>query len=179
VLRLTVYGTAIPQGSSKAFYIPKLNRAVITSDNSRLKPWRQAIVDAAREQLAGAAPLEDCAVEVLVTFYLPRPASAPKRYLDPWKKPDEDKLLRALFDAFTAAGVWRDDAQVVHTDMWKAFAGSHRDPLGPAGVPRLEVVAHALMPQPEDAPCSKLSPRRRPAPQQPDLFGEAQEGEGA
>jgi Holliday junction resolvase RusA-like endonuclease len=141
MLSLTVYGIPIPQGSTKAFMRPGAKHPVVTSDNPKTKPWRQAIVDATREQMAGSAPL-DAPVRLGVTFYLPRPKSAPKRVVEPAKLPDLDKLVRAVGDALTAAGVWRDDAQVVGIQARKNFAGGERDPLGAAGIPRAEIMVH-------------------------------------
>jgi crossover junction endodeoxyribonuclease RusA len=40
----------------------------------------------------------------------------------PVTKPDRTKLLRALEDALTDAGVWRDDTQVVSGDVSKRYA---------------------------------------------------------
>jgi len=146
VLSFTAYGVPAPQGSTRAFMRPGMKHPVVTADCARTKPWRQAIVDASREVMAGRAPLEG-PVEVRVAFYLPRPKSAPRRITDPAKLPDLDKLVRALFDALTAAGVWRDDAQVVHVHARKAFAGGRHDddPDGP-GVPRAHITVEATEP---------------------------------
>ncbi len=38
---------------------------------------------------------------------------------DPTQPPDLDKLVRAIGDALTDAGVWLDDAQVVGWSAWK------------------------------------------------------------
>lgn len=135
-ITFTAYGIPAPQGSMKAFMRPGMKHPVVTGDNARTRPWRQAIVDASREVMAGRTPIEG-PVGVVATFYLPRPKSAPKRITQPAKLPDLDKLVRALFDALTAAGVWRDDAQVVRVDALKAFAGGRSD--NPAGVPRVYV----------------------------------------
>lgn len=137
-VKFTAHGTPIPQGSTKAFYRPGMRFPVVTSDNAKTKPWRQAIVDASLDVMAGRPPIEE-AVELIVTFYLPRPKSAPRKILEPAKKPDTDKLLRAVMDALTAAGVWRDDAQVTLVYAHKAFAGGIHDPLGDRGVPRADV----------------------------------------
>ena len=73
------------------------------------------------------------AVEVVVTFHLPRPKShyytgkragvlrtdAPT-YVE--KRPDLDKLTRSTLDALTSAGMYDDDARVVHLDVWKMYA---------------------------------------------------------
>ena len=140
MLRFTVYGVPIPQGSTKAFWRPGMKHAVVTADNAKTKPWRQAIVDASREFMAGRKPIEDAPIGVHIEFFLPRPKSTPRRVVAPTKKPDVDKLLRAVLDALTAAGVWHDDSQVVSTHAWKIFAGGEGDPLGAAGVPRAEIV---------------------------------------
>lgn len=137
MLSFTAYGIPAPQGSTKAFMRPGMKYPVVTADCKRTKPWRQAIVDASREVMAGRAPLEG-PVAVDVVFYLPRPKSAPKRITQPAKLPDLDKLVRALFDALSAAGVWRDDAQVVCVYARKAFAAGIRD--APSGVSRADIV---------------------------------------
>lgn len=140
MLSLTVYGIPIPQGSTKAFMRPGMKHPVVTADNVKTKPWRQAIVDAARSR-PNWRPSVEGPVEVRVVFYLPRPKSAPRRVAEPAKKPDLDKLLRAVCDALTAAAVWRDDAQVVLAVARKAFAGGIHDPQGSRdfGVPRARI----------------------------------------
>ena len=45
--------------------------------------------------------------------------SAPAR---PAKKPDIDKLARAVLDAITSSGVWIDDAQITEAQLWKRFS---------------------------------------------------------
>lgn len=60
-------------------------------------------------------------VEFYVEFVMPRRKGAPKRRTDPHtRKPDGDKLLRAVWDALTHV-VWADDAQIVR------WAGSKRE----------------------------------------------------
>lgn len=122
-----VFGTPIPQGSMKAFLPKGWNRAVITSDNTKLKPWRQmlsvTVLDAMHsskvqliERLA--------AVSVEVTFFFERPQSC-KKQVNKTTKPDMDKLLRSLFDAMTGI-VFADDAQVCHVTMEKVFGSPAR-----------------------------------------------------
>jgi Holliday junction resolvase RusA-like endonuclease len=160
VIAFTVLGEPVPQGSSRAFYVPKLNRAVITNANPRTRIWRSSVSDAARSARGDALPLEGVGVEVLVEFYLPRPASAPKRVTVPAKKPDVDKLLRAILDGITDAGVWRDDAQVVRVVATKVFAAGAFDPRGVAGVPRAEVRVRTAQPRaPIEAQPSLLEAR--------------------
>jgi Holliday junction resolvase RusA-like endonuclease len=112
-----VYGTPTPQGSKVAY-----GRRVVDANAERLKPWRESVKQAALTACEGRLPLEG-PLDVAVTFYLPRPASAPKRVIWPAKKPDVDKLLRAAMDGMTDGGVWGDDAQVVRVVATKRFAG--------------------------------------------------------
>jgi len=126
----------------------------VTHDNVKTKPWRHAIVSAARDALGGRPPLEDVALEVRVAFYLVRPPSAPRRVTEPIRSRDDlDKLQRSLLDALTAAGVWRDDGQVTRILAQKAFAGGVHDPKGPTGIPRAEIVV-----RPAPAPSSAHAP---------------------
>lgn len=142
-MRVRVYGTPIPQGSLKAFAVRKhgmpTGRVAVTADNAKTKPWRQAIVDAWHAELEknphAGANLARAAVPlgVSITFGMPRPArhfgtgrnrdqlrpGAPAR---PAQLPDIDKLARAVLDALTAAGAWRDDAQVCELKASKRYA---------------------------------------------------------
>lgn len=62
-----------------------------------------------------------------VTFYVARPASAPRRVLMPTKRPDLDQYVKLLLDA--AAGIlWVDDSQIVEIHAVKAFAGAELVP---------------------------------------------------
>jgi Holliday junction resolvase RusA-like endonuclease len=144
VLRLTVYGTPAPQGSTKAFVPKGWKRPIITADCKRTKPWRQAIVDAVRADLGPAWVPLDCPCTLRVVFYLPRPASAPKRVMLPSKLPDLDKLVRAVGDALTAAGVWKDDARVVGIEARKQYAAGVFDPMGDSGIPRAAIEVRSV-----------------------------------
>lgn len=133
-MTITVLGTPAPQGSLRAF-MPKGGRfPVVTSDNLRTRPWKQAVTVEARAAWGENTPAITDPVTVSVLFYLPRPKTATRRILEPAKKPDLDKLVRAILDAFTDAGVWVDDSQVVAVTARKAFAGGARDKA--TGVPR-------------------------------------------
>ena len=142
-VRFVVYGIPVPKGSTRAFIPKGWNRSVITNANAKTKPWQQAIVDAAREALNGAAPLDEPVILTAV-FYLPRPASAPKRVIYPAKKPDLDKLLRCVKDGLTRAGVYRDDSRVVEVNAQKRFAGGEMD-VDPNGVPRVAIEVRVVV----------------------------------
>ena len=131
-----VYGVAQPKGSTKAFYVAKLGRAIVTADNRKSKPWQESVVAAARDAIGGEPPLDE-PVALAVRFFLPRPKTAPRRIVEPAKKPDLSKLIRLVEDGLTRAGVYRDDAQIVCLIAKKEFAGGRTDPLGEQGIPRV------------------------------------------
>src|SRR5262252_874138 len=114
-MTFTVYGTPVPQGSTKAFTPKGWKRPVLTSDNARLKSWRQLVAEAAHlallEQPAAERQLILDAVTLTITFALPRPASLPKRITTHCKRPDLDKLVRAVSDSLTGV-LFLDDCQV-------------------------------------------------------------------
>lgn len=119
-LVVTVYGKPVTQGSKVR------TRWSVRDDNAdRLRPWREAVKQAALDVLAGRERLEG-PVSVVVTFTFDRPKSAPKtRPCWPITRSsgDVDKLQRAIFDALTDAGVWRDDSQVIDVRARKVHVG--------------------------------------------------------
>lgn len=56
---------------------------------------------------------------VVIDFYLPRPASAPKHRALPDRRSDLDRLIRSTLDALTTAGAVQDDARVVDVSVRK------------------------------------------------------------
>lgn len=118
-IEFSVHGTPQPQGSARAFMPKGWSRPVITSDNAKLKPWRQEVAGMARQAMQGE-PLES-AVYVECEFSFPRPKSLSKKVRYKTTKPDADKLLRAALDSMTGI-VFRDDAQVVSCRVTKGFA---------------------------------------------------------
>jgi Holliday junction resolvase RusA-like endonuclease len=126
VLGFTARGIPVPQGSMRAFV--RAGHAVVTSDNPLLRSWRRDVTEAAAEAFAGRPPLAG-PVKVALAFTLPRPAghfgkrgllpSAPR--LPIGARGDLDKLCRAILDAITGAGLWRDDGQVVELGAVKCY----------------------------------------------------------
>lgn len=112
----TVPGKPEPKGSTRI--VPVRGRAVITSDNPKLKAWQHAIQWTARSL---AAPPFTGAVAVLLVFYLARPASLSRLHRHPARRPDVDKLARAVLDALTGE-LLHDDGQVVELYARKRFA---------------------------------------------------------
>jgi crossover junction endodeoxyribonuclease RusA len=118
ILSIFVPGHPAPQGSKR-----HVGGGVMIESCKKTKPWRSDI----RSMLldADSKPLGffDGAVHVHLEFVMPRPLSTPKRRTPPAvKKPDLDKLTRAVFDAIGSAGVWRDDSQVIGAIVSKRIA---------------------------------------------------------
>ncbi len=130
-LSFVVQGEPQPQGSMKAISIPGRKFTAIVDGNPKLKRWRKTVAQVAaiafREQLplrteyAGMlVPIPAMVpLELVITFYLERPASLPKRFQQHMRRPDWDKLARAVGDALTGI-VYTDDNQV-----WKATIEKH------------------------------------------------------
>lgn len=132
MVRFTVHGKPVPQGSTRAFIPKGWTRAVITTDNVKLKPWRQQITDTAlslgfhKINGDGIAPLfdRDTPVEVTMNFYFSKPKSAAKRR-GMTVRPDCDKLVRSIADAITGVLI-ADDAQIVEFHARKHYGGPER-----------------------------------------------------
>ena len=131
MIHFTCYGHPEPQGSTKAFIPKGWSRAVITTDNKKLKPWRQQLYGAALDAMAKANAGEvaiierEIAVCVRMDFYLARPATLAKRFTRPTKKPDWDKLSSAVCDALTGS-IITDDSQIVEALVGKWYGAPER-----------------------------------------------------
>jgi Holliday junction resolvase RusA-like endonuclease len=119
-LSFRVLGVPVPQGSKKG-YVVAGRVVLVESSEKQLKPWREAVAHAARDA-HGDLPPYDGALWLEVTFVMPRPQSARKRAIWHTTKPDASKLLRALEDSLTIAGVIRDDARFADIHVWKRLA---------------------------------------------------------
>ena len=122
-ITFTVFGTPRPQGSMRALWKPGMKYPAVTSDNPRLKPWRQQIAGVALA--LNIAPFGDYVpLEITMNFYFTKPKSAKKRR-GMTVKPDGDKLLRAVFDSLKGV-LFHDDAQVVEFHARKHYGGPER-----------------------------------------------------
>ena len=131
MITFRVDGIPAPKGSTKAFVVR--GRAVTTEDNARTRPWAALVRDAARQTCATYRGLtvitfpRGTALHLGATFLLPRPVSLPKKVRAHTKKPDLDKLVRAVKDALTGV-LWSDDSQVVTMTVAKRYAGADERP---------------------------------------------------
>ena len=118
--RISVHGTPAPQGSKR-----HVGHGVMVESSKRLPAWRTLVTDAAWAARAGAPAIRG-PVRLVATFGFRRPrshfgtgrnagilrASAPPHPTGR-NVGDLSKLVRAVEDALTDAGVWHDDDQVV------------------------------------------------------------------
>jgi crossover junction endodeoxyribonuclease RusA len=152
-LIVDVRGMPRPQGSVRP--IVRKDGKVITKYADTVWDWRntvQVAVREAMEQQGGDWPMRG-PVELHVGFELPRNASdflpinsrrrtpevRPTAPAWPAKAPDLDKLIRAICDACTDAGLWGDDGQVVTIMAGKRYGEN----------PGVRIAAHELDPPPQ------------------------------
>lgn len=121
-VQFTVLGAAAAKGNMKAFPFKRTDGslgAATTEGTKGSKEWQIAVRNAAQQQCEGK--FFDGAVRLGIVFFLPRPQSLPARVKHHTKKPDVDKLVRAVKDALKGV-LWHDDAQVIHLVATKAYA---------------------------------------------------------
>jgi crossover junction endodeoxyribonuclease RusA len=114
-----VPGVPRPQGSKRAVHHARTGKIVLLEASSELRAWREDVTMRARMALR-REPTILGPVRLSVRFVLPRPQSVSRAY--PAVRPDLDKLVRAIGDALTAAGVYRDDSQICSLDAAKVYA---------------------------------------------------------
>lgn len=110
----TVNGVAAPQGSKKAFN--RGGRCVLVESSKNVKPWRQAVAKAAKENIPEPLTGE---IHLTVEFALPRTKAMGDKPAPPMiQRPDVDKLLRAVCDGLSGAA-YEDDSQVTRVTASK------------------------------------------------------------
>lgn len=118
-----VHGRAAAQGSKRYVGHSNAGRAILLEQSKKVGPWRKVVETAAFIEMKrkGLQPFTD-PLKVILEFVMPRPVSTPKSKTPPAvKRPDLDKLTRAVFDSLTSV-VWLDDSQVVYSLSSKRIA---------------------------------------------------------
>ena len=129
VFRLFVPGKPAAQGSKR-----HVGGGRMVEQSKAVAPWRTTVAWHAAQAYTQAP--QEGQLTVGLVFVMPRPASTPKRSTPPAvKRPDLDKLQRAIFDALSGV-IWRDDSQVTYVAAAKRIAGLDDQP----GV-HIEVIA--------------------------------------
>lgn len=117
--RAFIEGKAAPQGSKRHVGGGRMIEA-----SKYLPKWRKHVTNTVLP-LAPEEPL-DGPLQVDMLFYMERPKTVRRDY--PTVVPDLSKLVRAVEDSLTDAGIWADDARVVDMHAAKAYADALRPP---------------------------------------------------
>lgn len=106
-----VPGEPQPKGSTKSF-ATKTGKVVTTNDNPDTKPWQAVVASFVRQSIGPTIVYPEGAVRIDLSFVMKRRAAEPKRITPPHtRKPDLDKLVRAILDSLTGL-IYTDDNQV-------------------------------------------------------------------
>ena len=128
-LTIDVSGDPASQGSHSV-----INGRIVQVNSTKHKRWRNAVVFAALDLIGdGWEPIQE-PVELSVIFYLPRPKTATRDF--PAVMPDLDKLIRAVGDSLTDAGIVADDSRIITIHAKKLYA----DDRGPGAVIRVNTL---------------------------------------
>ena len=119
MLNVRIYGLPIAQGRPRAFKMP--SGQVRMYDPAASKDWKRTVL--AQVLLAKPESPLDEPLGMKVTFYLPRPKSAPKRVVFPTTRPDSSNMLKAIEDALLGV-IYRDDALLVDLVVHKRYDAS-------------------------------------------------------
>lgn len=120
--QLFVPGRPAPQGSKR-----HVGNGIMVESSKAVAPWRTTVAWHV-SQVWNLGPVEG-ALAVTFEFIMPRPTSLPKKRGTPphTKRPDIDKLSRAVMDALSDVA-WRDDSQVVDMHPTKRYAEIEETP---------------------------------------------------
>jgi Holliday junction resolvase RusA-like endonuclease len=120
-MHIEVRGDPAPQGSKRFVGNAANGRPRMIEQSKKAPAWREAV--RAETQRAVSVPFTG-PVQVVLWFELARPHSTPRRVLYPFRRPDWDKLARAVCDGLQAGGAFHDDAQIVECLTVKRFAAN-------------------------------------------------------
>lgn len=124
-ISFTVSGQAKPKGSMRAFMPKGARYPILTSSNASLKDWEQIVRHVAQDY---SDAYTTGPVRIRLRFNLPRPKSLSARVSRPHtKRPDVDKLARAVLDALTGV-LFKDDSQVYCLMATKMYANAGEPP---------------------------------------------------
>jgi Holliday junction resolvase RusA-like endonuclease len=97
-----------------------MNGRIVQVNSKKHKAWRTAIVNEVIATLPADWEPIDGPCELIVNFYMPKPASVKRSA--PSVAPDLDKLVRAVGDALAIAGVYTDDSRITRISARKLYA---------------------------------------------------------
>jgi Holliday junction resolvase RusA-like endonuclease len=111
----SVSGDPASQGSHAI-----MNGRIVQVNSKKHKAWRTAIVNEVIATLPADWEPIDGPCELIVMFYLPKPATVKRSA--PSVAPDLDKLVRSVGDALAIAGVYTDDSRITRISARKLYA---------------------------------------------------------
>lgn len=117
-IQFSVHGEASGKGSLISGVGKKTGRVYSHSPKSTIR-WEARVAQEAQEAMKGEASLMEGPLAVIIRFRLPKPKSAKKNSL-PDKRPDLDKLIRAVLDGMSKI-VYKDDGQVTDLSVAKRY----------------------------------------------------------
>jgi len=121
MFQIFIGGEPRPQGSKQGFI--RGGKVVLVESQKQLPAWREQMTRMLQLKMLENETSFTTAVNVALTFWLPRPKSVKRQYATGTY--DIDKLTRAVLDSITKAGVWRDDSDVVDLTVRKTYADTH------------------------------------------------------
>lgn len=120
IFRFFVPGIPQPQGSKRGF-VSANGKVSMVESAAGVKPWRSDVKVFAADAMTGHSLLTE-PVFLRCDFVMKRPLSTPKTKTPPAvKKPDLDKLLRAIGDALKGT-VYAEDSLIVEMIGTKRIA---------------------------------------------------------
>lgn len=135
-LHLTFFAQGEPKGQPRPRAFSRGGHARVY-DPGTAENWKSQIAVAAKEQNQIPTVPIDAPVRVKMVFSFPRPKSHfrsngdVKENAPHWHvaRPDVDNLQKAVMDALTALGFWRDDSLVAEVESVKKYvAGKNYAP---------------------------------------------------
>ena len=125
-LTFHIPGIAAPQGSLRIFPSrnPGQRGRMVADHGGKVRRWRRTVSLFARRAMERRALIPG-PLRLEVTFLLPRPKSLTRRIEKPERKPDLDKLVRAIGDALEGV-VYPHDAQITTVVARKRFGDPAR-----------------------------------------------------
>lgn len=119
LITITAFGIPAPQGSKNGRAVWKgrgkskvfTGRIAMQESSAKVKPWREAVEQAAREAAGPRWVPLDGPLIANFCFSLPRGKTVTRYHHTTY--PDLSKLIRCAEDALTSAHIWADDARVI------------------------------------------------------------------
>lgn len=126
-----VGGEAVPAGSTKSFFIKKLNRVVTTHGNKKTMQWRESIrteLEKAIDEHPGwFTSNRSVGYKIEEEYVFIKPKSQPKKWKLMTKRPDLDKTQRNCHDAMSKLA-FVDDSQIIDIHASKRYCDGDEPP---------------------------------------------------